>query len=63
VPNISEADRAEIEGKKIERFKTIIEIMKKYRVLDGLGGGIYDELDKLREYRNKVHIQVRGRKI
>jgi hypothetical protein len=58
VPNISEEDRAEIEGKKVERFKAIIDVMKKYKILDKAGADIYDELDKLREYRNKVHIQL-----
>jgi hypothetical protein len=32
-------------------------VLKKYKVLDGLGADIYDELHKLRKYRNKVHIQ------
>jgi hypothetical protein len=31
--------------------------MKKYKVLDGLGKDIYDDLHKLRKYRNKIHIQ------
>jgi hypothetical protein len=57
VPNISEADRAAIAKKEIERFKALIDVMKKYKILDGLGAGIYDELDKLRKYRNRVHIQ------
>src|SRR5713101_1496519 len=57
VPNISEADRSEIEGKKIDKFNSVIDVLKKYKVLDALGGDIYDELHKLRKYRNKVHIQ------
>ncbi len=57
VPNISEADRIEIEGKKIDKFNSVIDVMKKYNVLNGLGKDIYDELHKLRKYRNKVHIQ------
>lgn len=58
VPNISEQDRAQIEGKQVERFKAIIDVMKKYKILDAAGGDIYDELERLREYRNKVHIQL-----
>ena len=58
VPNISEQDRAEIEAKHVGRFKAIIDVMKKYKILDKLGAAIYEELDKLREYRNKVHIQL-----
>jgi hypothetical protein len=29
VPNISEADRAEIEGKKIDKFNSVIDVLKK----------------------------------
>jgi hypothetical protein len=57
VPNISEADRLEIADKKIDKFNSIIDVMKKYKVLDSLGGEIYDDLHKLRKYRNKIHIQ------
>jgi hypothetical protein len=57
VPNISEADRLEIADKKIDKFNSIIDVMKKYKVLHSLGDGIYDELHKLRKYRNKIHIQ------
>lgn len=57
VPNIVEADRQAIEGKKIDKFAVIIDVMPKYHVLDGLGGNIYDDLHTLRRYRNKVHIQ------
>jgi hypothetical protein len=41
----------------VEKFNNIIQTMKKYKILDGLGEGVYDELHKLRKYRNKVHIQ------
>lgn len=57
VPNIAEADRQEIEGKKIDKLNNIIDVMRKYGLLDELGGGIYDELHTLRKFRNKVHIQ------
>ncbi len=57
VPNIAEADRREIEGKKIDKFASIIDVLKKYNVLDGVHADIYDDLHKLRRYRNKVHIQ------
>lgn len=58
VPNISKADRDELATKTVELFNNIIIIMRKYKILDGLGDGIYDELHKLRRYRNKVHIQT-----
>lgn len=57
VPNISEADRQAIEGKKIDKLNNIIEVMRKYNLLDELGAAIYDDLHLLRKYRNKVHIQ------
>jgi hypothetical protein len=57
VPNIPEPDRAEIADKKIDKLNSIIDVMKKYKVLDGLGKDIYDDLHKLRKYRNKIHIQ------
>jgi len=57
VPNIAEADRAEIEKKTVDTFNVIIDVLKKHKVLDGLGADIYDELHRLRKYRNKVHIQ------
>lgn len=58
VTNISEADRIAIAAKDIDKFNTIIDVMKKYKILDGLGAGIYDELHKIKKYRNKVHIQA-----
>ncbi len=57
VPNISEADRAKIADTDYEQFNSIINAMKKYKLLDGLGANIYDELHTLRQYRNRVHIQ------
>ena len=32
--------------------------MQKYKILGGLGTGIYDELHELRLYRNKVQTDV-----
>jgi hypothetical protein len=58
VPNISKEDRDELATKTVELLNNIINIMQKYKILDGLGAGIYDELHKLRRYRNKVHIQT-----
>jgi len=57
VPNILEQDRREIENKKIDKLNVVIDVMKKYEVLNLLGTNIYDELHKLRKYRNKIHIQ------
>ncbi|QRM38745.1 hypothetical protein F3X89_13370 [Rhizobium rhizogenes] len=57
VPNIAEADRQEIEGKKVDKLNNIIDVMRKYELLNALGGSIYDELHMLRKFRNKVHIQ------
>jgi hypothetical protein len=62
VPNITEVDRKEIEGKKIDKFALIIDVMSKYKILDDIRVHIYDDLHKLRKYRNKIHIQesIRG---
>jgi len=57
VPNISAQDRKEIEGKKVDKLNSIIDVLKKYKVLNALGAEIYSDLHKLRKYRNKVHIQ------
>ena len=57
VPNIEEADRGKIEESKIDKFAVAIDVLKKYAVLNGLGGDVYDELHRLRRYRNKIHIQ------
>jgi hypothetical protein len=58
VPNISKEDRDELATKTVELFNNIIIVMQKYKIIDDLGNGIYDELHKLRRYRNKVHIQT-----
>lgn len=58
VPNVSEADRQEIEDKQIDKFAVVIDNLRKYHILDGMGAEIYDDLHKLRKYRNKIHIQL-----
>jgi hypothetical protein len=58
VPSIKEGDRAKIAAMKIGRFKVIIEKMEEYKLLDELGADIYADLHKLRNYRNRVHIQL-----
>ena len=57
VPNIAKKDRQAIESKKIDIFSKVIDVMRKYKILDDLGDDIYNELHKLRRYRNKIHIQ------
>ena len=57
VANIPEAKRLEIEGEKTDTFEKLIDVMKDYNILDGLGADIYGKLHKLRKYRNRVHIQ------
>jgi hypothetical protein len=58
LPNIPEEERKKIAEKDVGRFATIIDVMKKHKLLDGMGTDIYAELDKFREYRNRVHIQL-----
>lgn len=57
VPNIEETDRRKIEESRIDKFAVAIDVLKKYAVLSGLGEEVYDELHRLRRYRNKIHIQ------
>jgi hypothetical protein len=57
VPNIAEADRLAIAAKQIDKLAVIIDNLRKYKILDGMGEGIYDELHRLRKLRNKIHIQ------
>lgn len=57
VPNISEDDLKLIRDTKIDRFNNIIQAASKYRLLDGIKAGIYDDLHRLRQLRNRVHIQ------
>lgn len=58
VPNISEADRLLIAAKQLDKFAIVIDNLRKYRILEGLSAAVYDELHKLRKYRNKIHIQL-----
>ena len=56
---LTDADCKTIRSKKKFRsFKHIIEKLEEYKILDGLRDGIYEELDTLREYRNKIHIEA-----
>lgn len=57
VPNIPKDHLAKIRETEIERFNNIIQAMEAYKLLDGLGGTIYDDLHRLRKLRNRVHIQ------
>jgi hypothetical protein len=57
VPNIPDAELKEIRETEIGRFNKINQAMKKHKLLDKLGDTIYKDLDRLRELRNRVHIQ------
>ena len=57
VPNIHEEDRQSIEGKKIDKFAVTIDVLRKYGVLEGVEGEVYEDLHRLRRFRNKIHIQ------
>lgn len=57
VPNIDEDELEAIRSTKIERFNNIIQAMRARGLLDGLEADIYDELDRLRQLRNRIHIQ------
>ncbi|WP_447929957.1 hypothetical protein [Sphingopyxis fribergensis] len=57
VPNIDPVDRQRIEELKIDKFAVTIDVLRKYNVLNGARENVYDDLHRLRKYRNKVHIQ------
>jgi hypothetical protein len=57
VPNIPEADRQEIEGKRVDKFNSVIDVLRRHHVLDAIGAETYEELHRLRRFRNKIHIQ------
>jgi len=57
VPNIAAGDRQKIEELKIDKFAVAIDVLRKYGVLNGVRENVYDDLHRLRKYRNKVHIQ------
>ena len=57
VPSIPDETIKKIRNTRIERFNNIIQAMKKHKLLDGLGEDIYRDLDRLRELRNRIHIQ------
>jgi hypothetical protein len=56
VPGVTKAEQSEISGKKVDKLNTIIQIMKKYKILDKMGNNVYEKLHEFRKYRNKVHI-------
>lgn len=58
VPNISEEDRQAIAERQIDKFAVVIDNLRKYQILDGMAEDIYDDLHRLRKYRNKIHIQL-----
>jgi len=53
VPDIIEEDRQTIADTKVEKLNNIIQALEKYKILNALGRDIYEELHKLRKYRNK----------
>jgi hypothetical protein len=58
VPNISEEDRKKIADTSFERFNTILQALPKYKILDGLDAGMQADLERLRDFRNRIHIQL-----
>lgn len=57
VPNIPTDDLEKIRSTRIERFNNIIQAIRGYNLLNGLDENICDELDRLRQLRNRIHIQ------
>jgi len=59
VPNIPDEDRALIAEKTLDKFATIVDCFRRHKVLDVLAPDIYDELHRLRKFRNKIHIHAK----
>jgi hypothetical protein len=57
VPNIPEEDLQEIRSKQYDSFNRLIQAATKYNFLDGVSADVYAEIDRLRELRNRIHIQ------
>ena len=57
VPSIPVEAIYKMRGTKIDRFNNVIQAMKPYKLLDGFGQSIYNDLHRLRKLRNRVHIQ------
>lgn len=57
VPNIGEVELKSIRETKVDSFNNIIQAMEKHKILDDLGKSIYSDLHRLREFRNRIHIQ------
>ena len=57
VPNITAEEQAEIVEKKIDKLNSLIDVSRKYRILNGISPTIYEDLHVLRKLRNKIHIQ------
>lgn len=58
LPSISKQHQAAIANEKNDTFYQLIDVFKTHSLLDKLGAGIYEDLHKLRKYRNKIHIQT-----
>ena len=57
VQNIAQEVISRIRGKKIDEFGKYIASAKKNDFFDSSHSSLYDELDKLRKLRNRIHIQ------
>jgi hypothetical protein len=58
VPNIPADELKKIRDTEIDSFNNIIQAMKTRKLLDDLGETIYVDLHRLRELRNRLHIQA-----
>ena len=63
VPNVIEDVLVEEREKTRDKFKTLIDGAKKHHLFADEGDGIYDRLDRLREVRNRIHIQNSNAKL
>ena len=63
VPNVIDDVLVEERERTRDKFKTLIDGAKKHHLFADEGDGIYDRLDRLREVRNRIHIQNSNAKL
>ncbi len=60
-PGLSKEEGIEIKSKKVkDKFAIIIDVLKKYNILDNSQLDVYDNLHTIRRLRNKIHIQSKN---
>ena len=57
VPNVSDEDSRRLQENQVDKFAACVQSARRLNLLDDADGALYDELDRLRGIRNRMHIQ------